>query len=79
MVRCVPPLSEDDVGTVITQLAPDSLPEGRLLFGCSAYGNNARFDVEPDGRIVFQGMLIGGGQIDWFTLTPINFSVGAAQ
>ena len=79
MVGCSPPLSDADVGKLVTTLAADSCPDGTLLFGCPAYGNNARFDVTPDGSITFQGMLIGGGQIDWFSMSVINFSVGAAQ
>jgi hypothetical protein len=78
MVACSPPLSEADAGKLVTTLDADSLPDGTLLFGCPAFGNNARFDVTANGDIVFNGMLIGGGQIDWFTLTPITFSVGAA-
>jgi hypothetical protein len=78
MVRCVPPLSEDDNGKVITRLAADALPDGKLLFGCPAWQNTARFDVEPTGEIIFFGMLLGGGMIDWTSLMPINFSVGAA-
>jgi hypothetical protein len=79
MVACVPPLSENDVGKVLATVAADSLPSGTLLFGCPAFGNNARFDVQTDGRITFEGMLMGGGQIDWFSLTPINYSVGTEQ
>jgi hypothetical protein len=79
MVGCSPPLSDDDVGKLLTTLPPDSRPDGTLLFGCPAYGNNARFDVTPDGSVTFQGMLIGGGQIDWFSLSVVTFSVGAAQ
>jgi hypothetical protein len=79
MVGCVPPLSEDDVGKVLATLAPDSLPSGTLLFGCPAWQNTARFDVLPTGEIRFAGMLLGGGMIDWTSLMPINFSVGAAQ
>ena len=79
LVACTPPLTEDDVGKVLAKFDNDSLPDGTLLFGCSGNpGNNARFDVMADGQIVFNGLLIGGGQIDWFTLTPITFSVGAA-
>jgi hypothetical protein len=79
MVACTPPLTEDDVGKVLAKFATDSLPDGTLLFGCPANpGNNARFDVQAVGQIVFQGLLIGGGMIDWFTLTPITYSVGAA-
>jgi hypothetical protein len=78
MVGCNPPLSEDDTGKLVATFATDALPSGRLLFGCPAFGNNARFDVDPDGKITFEGMLMGGGQIDWFSLTPINYSVGAA-
>jgi hypothetical protein len=78
MVGCNPPLSEDDAGKLVCTMPADSLPSGRLLFGCPAFGNNARFDVDPDGSITFEGMLMGGGQIDWFSLTPINYSVGAA-
>jgi hypothetical protein len=79
MVGCVPPLGDDDVGKLVTTLPSDSRPDGTLLFGCPAFGNNARFDVTPDGAITFQGMLIGGGQIDWFSLSVVTFSVGAAQ
>jgi len=79
MVGCNPPLSDSDVGKLIATLAPDSLPRATLLFGCPAFGNNARVDVLPDGTITFGGMLIGGGQIDWFSLSVINYSVGAAQ
>jgi hypothetical protein len=78
MVGCVPPLGDADAGKLVATLPPDSRPDATLLFGCPAYGNNARFDVDPGGNITFQGMLIGGGEIDWFTLTPITFSVGAA-
>jgi len=79
LVACNPPLTEDDVGLTLAFFDNDSLPDGTLLFGCSGNpGNNARFDVMTDGKIVFNGLLIGGGQIDWFTLTPITFSVGAA-
>jgi hypothetical protein len=79
MVGCNPPLAEDDVGKLVCTLPSDSYPSGRLLFGCPAFGNNARFDVDPNGAITFEGMLMGGGQIDWFSLTPITFSVGAAS
>jgi hypothetical protein len=78
MVGCSPPLTEDEAGKLVATFAPDALPSGRLLFGCPAFGNNARFDVDSDGKITFEGMLMGGGQIDWFSLTPINYSVGAA-
>jgi hypothetical protein len=79
LVACSPPLTEDDVGVRLATLDSDSTPGATLLFGCSGNpGNNARFDVTADGQIVFNGLLIGGGQIDWFTLTPITFSVGTA-
>jgi hypothetical protein len=76
MLACVPPLSEADVGKLICTLDGDCCPSATLLFGCAAYGNNARIDVEADGSVRFQGMLMGGGQIDWFTLSPVTFSVG---
>jgi len=78
MIGCIPPLSNADIGLLVATLDPDSRPLATLLFGCPALDNNARVDVNPDGTIIFQGMLIGGGQIDWFSLTPITFSVGAA-
>jgi len=78
MVLCNPPLTDDDAGKVIATVADDSLPGAKLLFGCAAYGNNARIDVMPTGEFVFYGMLMGGGQIDWFSLSVINYSVGAA-
>lgn len=77
MVGCSPPLGEDDAGKTVATLAGDSCPDATLLYGCPAFGNAARFDVNPDGEITFQGMLMGGGQIDWFSLSPITFSVGA--
>jgi len=79
MVACIPPLSNADVGLVVATLDPDSRPLATLLFGCPAFNNNARVDVNPDGTIIFQGMLIGGGEIDWFSLTPITFSVAGEQ
>jgi hypothetical protein len=78
MVGCSPPLSDSQVGKLLTTLPPDACPDATLLFGCPAYGNNARFDVNADGEITFQGMLIGGGQIDWFSLSVVTFSVGGA-
>lgn len=79
MVACSPPLSDNDVGKVVSTFDTDALPGDTLLFGCPAFGNNARFDVQPNGDLTFQGMLIGGGQIDWFSLTPITFSVGSSS
>jgi hypothetical protein len=79
LVACNPPLSDDDTGMVLTTFDLDARPLGKLLFGCPAYGNNARFDVNPDGTVTFQGMLMGGGMIDWFSLAGIHYSVGAAQ
>ncbi len=76
MVACTPPLSDDDVGKVIATLDTDCLPGGRLLFSAPAFGNSARIDVSPTGDIAFQGMLIGGGMIDWFSLSMITYSVG---
>jgi hypothetical protein len=76
MVACTPPLSDTDVGKIIATVDTDSLPGGRLLFSGPAYGNSARIDISPTGDIAFQGMLIGGGQIDWLSLSMINYSVG---
>jgi hypothetical protein len=75
-VACIPPISDADTGLTIATLDPDSRPLATLLFGCPAFNNNARVDVNPDGTIIFQGMLIGGGEIDWFSLSMITFSVG---
>jgi hypothetical protein len=79
MVACSPPISDDHAGRLLTRVAADSLPSGTLLFGCPAWQNNARVDVLPDGQVTFGGMLIGGGQIDWFSLSGIHYSVGAAS
>jgi hypothetical protein len=79
MVGCAPPLSDNDIGLLIATLDSDSRPLATLLFGCPAFNNNARIDVNPDGTILFQGMLIGGGEIDWFSLSAVTFSVGAVQ
>lgn len=78
MVACSPPLSDTDVGKVIATVAIDSLPGGRVLFSAPAFGNSARIDVSPTGDLEFQGMLIGGGQIDWFSISMITYSVDAA-
>jgi hypothetical protein len=79
LVASSPPLTDNDAGALLGTLDADSWPLAKLLFGCPGNpGNNARFDVEGDGRIVFNGLLTGGG-VDWFSISSISFSVGAAS
>ena len=73
-------LSRRDAPLVIAQLPPECSPGLALWFDCPTHIQYlARVDVYADGSIVFRGVFGAEGDIQYLSLSGINFSVGAAQ
>ncbi len=73
-------LSDADGPLVIAQLPPECSPGLALWFDCPTHVQYlARVDVYGDGTIVFRGVFGAEGDIQYLSLSGINFSVGAAQ
>jgi hypothetical protein len=72
-------LSDADGPLVIAQLPPECSPGMALWFDCPTHVQYlARVDVYADGTIVFRGVFGAEGDIQYMSLSGINFSVGAA-
>jgi hypothetical protein len=72
-------LTEADAGLVIAQLPPECSPGLGLWFDCPTHVQYlARVDVYGDGTIVFRGVFGAEGDIQYMSLSGINFSVGVA-
>ena len=71
-------LSDADSGLLIAQLPPECSPGLALWFDCPTHVQYlARVDVMADGRLVFHGVFGAEGDIQYMSLSGINFSVGA--
>lgn len=72
-------LSDADAPLVIAQLPPECSPGLGLWFDCPTHVQYlARVDVYGDGTLVFRGTFGAEGDIQYLSLSGINFSVGAA-
>ncbi len=73
-------LTDADAPIVIGQLPPECSPGLALWFDCPTHVQYlARVDVYADGTLTFRGVLAGEGDIQYISLSGINYSVGAAQ
>jgi hypothetical protein len=71
-------LSDADAPLVIAQLPPECSPGMALWFDCPTHVQYlARVDVHGDGTLVFRGVFGATGDIQYMSLSGINFSVGA--
>ena len=72
-------LTEADAPLVIAQLPPECSPGMALWFDCPTHVQYlARVDVYADGTLMYKGIFTAEGDIQYMSLSGINFSVGAA-
>ena len=70
-------LTEADAPLVIAQLPPECAPGMALWFDCPTHIQYlARVDVYADGTLMYKGIFGADGDIQYMSLSGINFSVG---